>query len=80
MAAGSEQINDKMISNVYTGIRNEVPLTPYEKEYVTKYLTALNVDMDKVLFTDVYRTAYNEKFDAYIIGTDVKPLKCRIRC
>ena len=68
-------MNDKMISNVYTGIRNEVPLTPYEKEFVTKYLTALDVDMDKVVFTDVYRTAYNEKFDAYIIGTDVKPLE-----
>lgn len=53
-------MNDKMISNVYTGIRNEVPLTQYEKEIVIKYLTALNVDMDRVVFTDVYRTAYNE--------------------
>lgn len=75
MKTGSEQMNDKRISNVYTGIRNEIPLTSSEKEFVTKYLTALNVDMDKVVFTDVYRTAYNEKFDAYIIGTDVKPLE-----
>lgn len=75
MKTGSEQMNNKRISNVYTGIRNEIPLTSSEKEFVTKYLTALNVDMDKVVFTDVYRTAYNEKFDAYIIGTDVKPLE-----
>lgn len=33
-------MNDKRISNVYTGIRNEIPLTPSEKEFVTKYLTA----------------------------------------
>ncbi len=71
---GSEQMNDKKISNVYTGIRNEIPLLSGERGFVTEYLTALNVDMDKVVFTDVYRTAYNEKFDAYIIGTDVKPL------
>lgn len=68
-------MNDMMISNVYTGIRNEMPLTSDEKDTVTKYLTALNVDMGKVVFTDVYRTAYNEIFDAYIIGTDVKPLE-----
>ena len=40
MRIGSEQMNDKRISNVYTGIRNEIPLTPSEKEFVTKYLTA----------------------------------------
>jgi len=74
MRVGSGQMNDKKISNVYTGIRNEIPLTKDEHNFVTKYLTALNVDMDRVIFTDVYRTAYNEKFDAYIIGTDVKPL------
>lgn len=71
---GSEQMNDRTISNVYTGIRNELPLTPNERNFVTEYLTALNVDMDKVIFTDIYRTAYNEKFDAYIIRTDVKPM------
>jgi len=60
-------------SNVYTGVRNEVPLSSDERSFITEYLIALNVDMDKVIFTDVYRTAYNEKFDAYIIGTDVKP-------
>ncbi len=68
-------MNDRKISNVYTGIRNELPLTLGERDFVTRYLIALNVDMDKVIFTDVYRTAYNEKFDAYIIGTDVKPLE-----
>lgn len=72
---GSERMNDRKISNVYTGIRNEIPLTDDERECVVKYLNALDVDMDKVIFTDVYRTAYNEKFDAYIIGTDVKPLE-----
>lgn len=75
MKVGSEYMNDKRISNVYTGVRNEIPLTPSEKEFVTKYLKLLDVDMDKVVFTDIYRTAYNEKFDAYIIGTDVKPLE-----
>lgn len=68
-------MNDMMISNVYTGIRNEMPLTLSEKDTVSNYLSALNVDMDRVVFTDVYRTAYNEIFDAYIIGTDVKPLE-----
>lgn len=70
-----KQMNSQGISNVYTGIRSETPLSDEDKKYVTKYLTALNVNMDNVVFTDVYRTAYNEKFDAYIIGTDVKPLE-----
>lgn len=71
----AKQMNNRRISNVYTGIRSETPLSSEDKKRVTEYLTALNVNMDNVIFTDVYRTAYNEKFDAYIIGTDVKPLE-----
>ena len=65
----------KEITNVYTGIRSEIPLTPSEIRFVSDYLLSIDTDMNKVVFSDYKRTAYLEKFDAYIIGTDVKPLE-----
>lgn len=59
--------------NVYTGIRSETPLTIYERNTVISYLKKFDFDLDKVIFSDHYRTAYNEKYDAFTIGTDVKP-------
>lgn len=67
--------DEEKITDIYTEIRSELPLTPSEIRFVTEYLLSLNTDMNKVVFSDYQRTAYLEKFDAYIIGTDVKPIE-----
>lgn len=70
---GSDSMGGRKISNIYTGIRSEEPLTPEEKNDIKAYFQKLGVDTDNVMFSDVQRTVYNEKHDYFIIGTDVKP-------
>ena len=70
---GSDSMIGRNISNIYTGIRSEKPLTAKEKEEIVTYFKKLGVNTDYILFSDVQRTVYNEKHDYFIIGTDVKP-------
>lgn len=72
-AVESGIIKSRKISNVYTGLRSEIPLTDEEKEIIRDYLSKYGFDMDRVWFSDHQKTVYNEKYDSLVIGTDIKP-------
>jgi hypothetical protein len=61
------------------GLRNENPLTEEQKAQVMEYAVSLGMPTDQIVFIDYGLTAYGGEHDVLKVGTDVVPLRERIR-